>query len=91
MTVLRDQKGKKITRLGKEVFGIQGNDAIDRTIKAVEDFFESVGVKTHLSDYGLSDEAINKVAERLGNRGWKLGECHNITADVIKDILTLRK
>lgn len=91
MTVLKDQKGRKITRLGKEVFGIQGSDAIDRTIKAVENFFESMGVKTHLSDYGLGDEAIDKVAERLGSRGWKLGECHNITSDVIKDILTLRK
>ena len=40
MTVLKDQKAKKITRLGKEVFGITGNDAIEKTIQAVEDFFE---------------------------------------------------
>ncbi|NDV97094.1 iron-containing alcohol dehydrogenase [Dysgonomonas sp. 521] len=91
MTVLREQKGKKITRLGKEVFGIQGDNAIDRTIKSVENFFESMGVKTHLSDYGLGDEAISKVTERLAGRGWKLGECHNITADVVKEVLTLRK
>ncbi|MDR2950978.1 MAG: iron-containing alcohol dehydrogenase [Prevotella sp.] len=91
MTVLKEQKGKKITRLGKEVFGIQGDDAIDKTIKAVEDFFESMGVKTHLSDYGLGDEAIIKVAERLASRGWKLGERQNITPDVIKEILTIRK
>lgn len=91
MTVLKEQKGKKITRLGKEVFGIQGDDAIDKTIKAVENFFESMGVKTHLSDYGLGDEAIIKVAERLASRGWKLGEHQNITLDVIKEILTIRK
>lgn len=91
MTVLKEQKGKKITRLGKEVFGIEGGDAIDKTIKAVEDFFESMGVKTHLSDYGLGDEAIIKVAERLASRGWKLGERQNITPDVIKEILTIRK
>ncbi|MDR0825501.1 MAG: iron-containing alcohol dehydrogenase [Prevotella sp.] len=91
MTVLKDQKGKKIKRLGKEVFGIEGDDAIDRTIKAVENFFESMGVKTHLSDYNLNDEAITKVTERLASRGWKLGECQNITPDVVKEVLTLRK
>lgn len=88
MTLLKEQKGKKIIRLGKEVFG---TDGIDNTIKAVEEFFEKMGVKTYLSDYNLGDEAIAKVSERLGKRGWKLGECRNITADVVKEILTLRK
>jgi len=91
MTVLKDQKGKKISRLGREVFGIEGSDAVNKTIKAVENFFESVGVKTHLSNYGLGDEAIEKVVSRLAARGWKLGECQNITADVVKEVLTLRK
>ncbi|MFT4221691.1 iron-containing alcohol dehydrogenase [Dysgonomonas sp.] len=88
MTVLKEQKGKKIIRLGKEVFG---TDDIDDTIKAVEGFFEKMGVKTHLSDYGLDDEVIAKVSDRLAKRGWKLGECGNITADTVKDILTIRK
>lgn len=88
MTVLKEQKGKKIIRLGKEVFN---TDGIENTIKAVENFFESVGVKTRLSNYGLGDEAIEKVADRLASRGWKLGECGNITGDVIRNILTIRK
>jgi len=88
MTVLKKQKEKKIIRLGKEVFGTEG---IEKTIEAVENFFEQMGVKTHLSDYNLGDEAITKVVDRLAKRGWKLGECHNITADVIKEILTIRK
>lgn len=88
MTVLKEQKEKKILRLGKEVFG---TDGIDNTIKAVEEFFEKMGVKTHLSDYNLGDEAIAKVTDRLAKRGWKLGERHNITPDVIKEILTIRK
>jgi NADP-dependent alcohol dehydrogenase len=88
MTVLKEQKGKKIIRLGKEVFGTEG---IDDTIKAVEGFFEQMGVKTHLSDYNLDDEAIARVTSRLADRGWILGECHNITADVVKEVLTIRK
>lgn len=91
MTVLKEQKSKKIIRLGREVFGIQGDGAIEKTIKAVENFFETMGVKTHLSDYKLGDEAVEKVSKRLADRGWKLGECHNITANTIKEILTLRK
>lgn len=91
MTVLKEQKSKKIQRLGKEVFGIEGADAIAKTIKVVELFFEEMGVKTHLSDYGLGDEAIDKVVNRLAERGWKLGECHNIAPEVIREILTIRK
>ena len=94
MQVLREQKSNKIIRLGREVFGInqQSKDkAIDETIKAVENFFESMGIKTHLADYNLGDEAIEKVSSRLGERGWKLGEAHNITADTVRQILTLRK
>lgn len=94
MTVLKEQKSKKIKRLGKEVFGISAttdDELIDRTIKATEDFFEQMGIKTHLSDYGLGDEAIERVGNRLNNRGWKLGECHNITGDTVKQILRLRK
>lgn len=88
MTVLKEQKGKKIIRLGNEVFGTNG---IDDTIRAVEGFFEKMGVKTHLSDYGLGDDVIVKVSDRLAQRGWKLGECGNITADTVKEILEIRK
>lgn len=91
MSVLQEQKSKKIIRLGKEVFDIEGDGAIDKTIKAVENFFETMGVKTHLSDYNLGDEAIERVSNRLADRGWKLGECGNITSDVVKQVLTLRK
>lgn len=91
MTILKEQKSKKITRLGKEVFGIEGDNAIDKTIEAVDTFFRQMGIKTHLSDYGLGDEAINRVVERMDKRGWKLGESRNITSGLIKDILTIRK
>ncbi|MDR1883877.1 MAG: iron-containing alcohol dehydrogenase [Prevotella sp.] len=91
MTVMKEQKSKKIIRLGHEIFGIQGDDVIEKTIKAVENFFEKLGVKTHLSDYNLGDEAIEKTSKRLAERNWKLGECRNITSDTVKTILTLRK
>lgn len=94
MSVMKAQKANKIVRLGKEVFGIDSgshSEKIEKTIQAVENFFETMDVKTHLSAYGLGNEAIDKVTNRLGSRGWKLGESANITADVICEILTLRK
>lgn len=94
LTLLKDQKAKKIIRLGKEVFKVRemsDNETIEQTIKAIEGFFEQMEIKTRLSDYGLGDEAIEKVRERLNKRGWKLGECHNITGDVAAGILQLRK
>lgn len=90
MTVLKEQKSKKIARLGKEVFGIEGLHAVERTIQAVEDFFEKMGVKTHLSGYGLGAEVADKVSNRLKERGWILGECNNITPEIVKEILLLR-
>lgn len=94
MEVMKDQKAKKIIRMGKEIFEInEEEDAkqITCTIKAVEHFFEKVGIKTRLSDYNLGDEDIDKVVTRLKERGWKLGEKRNITPDVVRQILELRK
>ncbi|MBB4036839.1 NADP-dependent alcohol dehydrogenase [Dysgonomonas hofstadii] len=94
LTVLKEQKAKRIQLLGKEVFGLSATSddiLIDMTIQAVEDFFEKMGVKTHLSDYNLGDEAIEKVCERLKERDWKLGECQNVDYKMAKRILELRK
>lgn len=94
MKVMQKQKADKILQLGLQVFGIYNNlstqERIDYTIKAVENFFEEMQVKTHFSDYGVNSEVVEKVAERIKNRGWKLGESKNITYDTIKEILTSR-
>lgn len=94
MSVLKDQKADKILQLGEMVFGIYNNmskeERIDETIRAVINFFEEMQVKTRLSDYGLRQEAVDAVSNRIKERGWKLGEKENITADVVKEILTLR-
>lgn len=94
MIVQKEQKAKKIVRLGKYVFGFTAstdNEIIDQTVKLVESFFEEMGVKTRLSDYNLGDETIKRVQKRLNERGWKLGECQNVTGDVAAQILDLRR
>lgn len=94
MEVMKEQKAKKICQLGREVFAIneENNDKqVQQTIKAVEYFFNKVGVKTRLSDYGLGDEAIDKVVNRFAERGWKVGEKQNIDSTKVREILELRK
>lgn len=94
MTALKEQKAKKIIRLGTEVFGLQAktdNELIEKTIEATEAFFHTMGVKTRLSDYNLGDEAIDKVCERLKDRKWDLGECKNVDYQMAGRILSLRK
>lgn len=93
MTILKEQKANKIIRLGKNVFGITTHnekEIIDRTVRDVERFFESLGVKTRLSDYNLGKDAIERIRERLNSRKWRLGECQNITGDVAAQILGIR-
>lgn len=94
MEIMKEQKAKKICQLGREVFAInEENDdkQIELTIKAVEHFFNKVGVKTRLSDYGLGNEAIDKVVKRFEERGWKVGEKQNIDFNKVREILELRK
>lgn len=93
LQVMKVQKAKKIRQLGRTIFHIHEaneNAQLDLTIQAIEQFFNSVGVKTHLSDYGLNAESIAPIVERFRERGWKLGERENIAADQVNEILRLR-
>lgn len=94
LRMMKDQKKEKIVRLGEQVFGIYNNltedERIEYTIDAVDGFFNEMGVKTHLSDYGLGASAVEAVYGRLKERGWKLGERKNVTAEIAKDILLTR-
>ncbi len=93
MKIKSDAKGEKILQMGDHVFGITSGTAEERmnkTIAKVEAFFHTIGVKTRLSDYGLDEEAIEKVAQRFKERGWVLGEHHDIDDKAVKEILMLR-
>ncbi|WP_105265564.1 iron-containing alcohol dehydrogenase [Pseudoalteromonas sp. T1lg76] len=87
------QKREKILQLGRRVFALENADEealIDATIKAVQDFFEQMGVKTCLSDYGLQEQAVSEAVDNLRRNGLTaLGEHGDITPEVATKILTL--
>lgn len=90
MHIEREQKKDKIMQLGKEVWGIsQGtnNERIDQTIAKTIEFFESVGLPTKLSDYGVSTDFIDIVCNRFQKRGFNIGEKANIGPKEIRLIL----
>lgn len=74
----REQKREKLMQYAERVWGITSgteDERIDAAIAATRRFFESLGMKTRLSEYGIGAEVAQKVAERFEKRGWRgLGE-----------------
>jgi NADP-dependent alcohol dehydrogenase len=78
MAARRAGKREKLLQYAERVWGIRsGSDGerIDAAARKTREFFESLGVKTRLSDYGIGAEVREAVAARFEKRGWrKLGE-----------------
>ena len=88
MKIKSDTKAEKILQMGAHLFGITSGateERIAKTIAKTEDFFHTLGIKTRLSDYGIGEEAIDRVAQRIKERNWLLGEHEDI------DYLTVHK
>lgn len=92
--LLRNQKvskAKKLAKLAREVFCVNEPvdlKAADIAIDKSEAFFNSIGMKTKLSDYEIdSNEAAEKIRERFAQRHTVLGEKGAINADTAYDIV----
>ena len=92
--LLRNQKvakSQKLAKIAREVFGINEPvdlKAADMAIDKIEEFFNSIGMKTKLSDYGIdANEAAEKIRERFKERNVAFGEKGAITADVAYEIV----
>ena len=88
----RAAKAGKLAQYGRRVWGIEGlgdEGTIDAALERTQVFFQSVGVATRLSDYGLAPGDCQAIVERFRKRGAKLGERQAIGADEIAEILEL--
>lgn len=90
-TARKEAKSNKLAKLAREVYGCQETDdlkASDCAIKKTEEFFNSIGMKTSLADYGVNpEEAATRVKERFEQRGTLLGEDLKVTPEVVYDVL----
>lgn len=89
--VTRDQKHDKLVQFAERVWNIvEGNDEekIDLAIEKTREFFESLGIKTHLSDYGIEPDKVEDLVNALKEHGRvALSETKEITLEVSRQIL----
>lgn len=91
LNVQREDKHAKLLQYAERVWQIRdGSETqrIDAAIRRTVEFFESLGIPTRLSAYGLGADAIDTLVAQLQAHGMTaLGEHQNITPEVSRRIL----
>lgn len=91
--VQRAGKRLKLLQYAERVWNIHEGDEEQRITAAIEktrDFFEQMGVKSRLSDYGIPEDSIDKVLENLQRFNLlPQGEHRDIDAAAARRILSL--
>jgi len=88
----KQAKRAKLLQYAERVWGLRTgaeDEKIDQAIESTRAFFESVGVKTRLKDYGVAPDVVESVCKRLADRGWTtLGERQDIGPKQVEAILS---
>jgi NADP-dependent alcohol dehydrogenase len=91
LEVRLEQKRAKLLQYAERVWHITNgteNEKIDLAIKNTRKFFESLGVKTRLSEYGVTADKIPVIVEQLKAHGLTaLSETQDITLEISQKIL----
>ncbi|WP_310383498.1 iron-containing alcohol dehydrogenase, partial [Roseateles sp.] len=91
LNLQRETKRAKLLQYAERVWAItDGSDAqrIDQVIERTRQFFESLGIKTRLSDYGLGPDAVDAVVAQLEDHNMtRLGEHQDVSPAVSRAIL----
>jgi NADP-dependent alcohol dehydrogenase len=89
--VRREQKKAKLIQYAQRVWGIvDGSDEkiIDQAIDRTETFFQSLGMKTRLTDHGIDETKIPDIIRALEKHGMTaLSETGDVTLEVSAQIL----
>ena len=93
LRVRKDSKRAKLLQFAERVWGLKGGDEdtrIEAAITRMEEFFEKMGVKTRLGDYGLGTKDVDAVLAVLEkHRMVKLGENRDVTLAVTRKVLEM--
>lgn len=89
--VRKEKKKGKLLQYASRVWNItEGteDERVNLAIAKTREFFESLGIKTHLSDYGVGEDKIESVIASLTkNERTALSETGDLTLDVSREIL----
>jgi NADP-dependent alcohol dehydrogenase len=92
--VLRVEKRDKLIQYASRVWNIKDgtdDEIISAAIQKTVSFFESLGIKTKLSDYNVRENTIELIGDRLQKRGWiAFGDRRLLTPEKTKEILRLQ-
>jgi NADP-dependent alcohol dehydrogenase len=90
-SVRKDKKRDKLIQYAERIWGIkEENDdvKIDLAINKTREFFESLGIKTHLSDYGITHDKINIIINNLEQHGHtNISETNDLDITISRKIL----
>ena len=93
LRVRKEGKRAKLLQFAERVWGLEGGDEdtrIEAAITRMEAFFEQMGVKTRLGDYGLKAADIDAVLAVLEkHRMLKMGEHRDVTLAVSRKVLEM--
>ena len=91
LNIRKDKKRAKLLQYAERVWKIDEKDddkKIELAITKTREFFESLGIKTHLTDYNLSAIDIEKVINGLKSKGMNaLSESKDLTLEISRKIL----
>jgi NADP-dependent alcohol dehydrogenase len=91
LEVRREQKRAKLLQYAESVWHIESGseeEKVHLAIQKTREFFESLGVKTRLSQYGVGVDQIPVIVEQLKAHGMTaLSETQDLTLDISQKIL----
>ena len=91
LDVRREKKRAKLLQYAERVWHIESGseeEKIDLAIQKTREFFESLGIKTRLSEYGIGADKIPAIIGQLKVRGLTaLSESEDLTLDITRKIL----
>lgn len=93
LRIRKESKREKLLQYAERVWNLTKGDEdtrIDAAIEKTQGFFESMGVKTRLGDYGLDATNIPPILSQLeAHKMTMLGERRDVTIDVSRKVLEL--
>ena len=91
LDVMFEEKKEKLAQYAERVWNITEGSADEKARAAIaktEEFFRSLGVPTHLKEYGIGDESFQTICNRFTERGWTgMGERQALTPERVLEVL----
>lgn len=91
MRLKKEEKRGKLIQYAQRVWNLSGTDdeLVEGAIQKTIDFYESLGIPTKASAYGIGQETVDKIVKRFEEGKVILGERGDITPTVVGEILEM--